>query len=73
MPQFGETVEEEITITKWHKAAGDTVAEGEALMEIETGKSVLTVDSAYAGILREIIVPEGGETKPLQVVGKMSD
>lgn len=73
MPQFGETVDEEIIISKWFKSVGDTVAEGETLMEIETGKSVLSVESAFSGVLWEIVVPEGGETRPLQVVGKISE
>ena len=34
MPQLGSTMEEG-TILKWHKQVGDTVREGETLLEIE--------------------------------------
>ena len=36
MPQLGETVAEG-KITKWFKSAGDAVAPGDNLFEIETG------------------------------------
>lgn len=71
MPQFGETIYEEVVITKWHKKVGDKVNCGEMLMTIATGKSVLDVESVYSGTLEEIIVDENESTQPLQVVGKI--
>ena len=42
MPQLGETVAEG-KITKWFKNAGDTVAPGDNLFEIETDKTSMEV------------------------------
>jgi pyruvate dehydrogenase E2 component (dihydrolipoyllysine-residue acetyltransferase) len=53
MPQLGETVAEG-KITKWFKAAGDTVKPGDNLFEIETDKTSMEVPSTTSGTLTEI-------------------
>ena len=58
MPQLGESVAEG-TIGRWLKQPGDTVAKYEALVEVVTDKVNAEVPSPYAGILREILAPEG--------------
>ena len=58
MPQLGETVTEG-TITRWLKAVGDTVAADEVLFEVSTDKVDSEVPSPAAGVLSEILVPEG--------------
>ena len=58
MPQLGETVTEG-TITKWFKQVGDEVAEDEPLFEVSTDKVDSEVPSPVAGVLTEIVVPEG--------------
>ena len=58
MPQLGETVTEG-TITRWAKQVGDTVAEDEVLFEVSTDKVDSEVPSPVAGVLAEILVPEG--------------
>src|SRR5215469_12180930 len=58
MPQLGETVTEG-TITKWMKAVGDQVARDEPLFEVSTDKVDSEVPSPAAGVLSEILVPEG--------------
>jgi pyruvate dehydrogenase E2 component (dihydrolipoamide acetyltransferase) len=63
MPQLGETVTEG-TITKWHKQAGDEVAEDEVLFEVSTDKVDSEVPSPITGVVSEILVPEG-ETVPV--------
>ena len=75
MPQLGETVTEG-TITKWLKAVGDTVAVDEPLFEVSTDKVDSEVPSPVAGILTEIVVPEGDTVEVgvrLAVVGDASD
>jgi pyruvate dehydrogenase E2 component (dihydrolipoamide acetyltransferase) len=66
MPQLGETVAEG-KITKWFKAAGDQVAPGDNLFEIETDKVSMEVPATTAGVLAEIRVPEG-EVAPVGAV-----
>jgi 2-oxoglutarate dehydrogenase E2 component (dihydrolipoamide succinyltransferase) len=58
MPQLGETVTEG-TITRWLKQVGDKVALDEPLFEVSTDKVDSEVPSPFAGVLAEILVPEG--------------
>jgi 2-oxoglutarate dehydrogenase E2 component (dihydrolipoamide succinyltransferase) len=58
MPQLGETVTEG-TVTKWMKSVGDTVTRDEPLFEVSTDKVDSEVPSPAAGVLTEILVPEG--------------
>src|ERR1700683_2883571 len=58
MPQLGETVTEG-TITRWMKGVGDEVARDEPLFEVSTDKVDSEVPSPAAGVLTEILVPEG--------------
>lgn len=58
LPQLGESVTEG-TITRWFKQVGDTVAEDEALFEVSTDKVDSEVPSTVAGVVTEILVPEG--------------
>src|SRR5437879_6239580 len=66
MPQLGETVAEG-KITKWFKSAGDKVAPGDNLFEIETDKTSMEVPATEAGILAEVRVAEG-EIAPVGAV-----
>jgi pyruvate dehydrogenase E2 component (dihydrolipoamide acetyltransferase) len=58
MPQLGETVTEG-TILSWAKQPGDTISEDEVLLEISTDKVDTEIPSPAAGIIQEILVPEG--------------
>src|SRR5262245_55480099 len=58
MPQLGETVAEG-KITKWFKSAGDKVAPGDNLFEIETDKVSMEVPATEAGVLAEVRVAAG--------------
>ncbi len=63
MPQMGETVTEG-TITAWLKAPGDRIAVDESLLEISTDKVDSEIPAPVAGVLAEIVVPEG-DTVPI--------
>jgi pyruvate dehydrogenase E2 component (dihydrolipoamide acetyltransferase) len=47
-------------ISKWHVKDGDKVTKGAALFEIETDKAAMEIDAPADGILRNIVVLEGG-------------
>ena len=66
MPQLGETVSEG-KVTKWFKAAGDTVKPGDNLFEIETDKTSMEVPATSAGVLSVINV-QVGEVAPVGAV-----
>lgn len=72
MPPLGETMDEG-KIVRWLKKLGDPVTRGEALLEVETDKVNIEVESFGTGVLRKIIVNEG-ETVPLgELLGIIAD
>ncbi|MEZ5797924.1 MAG: 2-oxoglutarate dehydrogenase complex dihydrolipoyllysine-residue succinyltransferase [Paracoccaceae bacterium] len=58
VPALGESVSE-ATVSTWFKKPGDAVAVDEMLCELETDKVSVEVPSPVAGVLAEIIAPEG--------------
>jgi len=58
MPKMGESIMEG-TVTEWKKKIGDAVAQDETVLEIATDKVDSEVPAPIAGILVEILVPEG--------------
>jgi pyruvate/2-oxoglutarate dehydrogenase complex dihydrolipoamide acyltransferase (E2) component len=58
LPQFGMGMQDG-EIIRWLKSVGDTVADGEPLVEIEAAKTTVEVPSPAAGTLIEIIAEEG--------------
>ena len=60
MPALSPTMEEG-TLTKWHIKAGDVVAAGQVIAEIETDKATMEVEAVDEGEVLEILVAEGSE------------
>ncbi|OSP56111.1 2-oxoglutarate dehydrogenase complex dihydrolipoyllysine-residue succinyltransferase [Pseudoruegeria sp. SK021] len=58
VPTLGESVTE-ATVSTWFKKVGDTVAQDEMLCELETDKVSVEVPAPAAGVLTEILAPEG--------------
>ncbi len=58
VPTLGESVTE-ATVATWFKKVGDQVAQDEMLCELETDKVSVEVPSPVAGVLAEILAPEG--------------
>ena len=63
MPMLGEVMEEG-RIVVWHKKEGDRVERGENLLEVETDKATMEVESTVSGVLQKILVA-AGETVPV--------
>lgn len=72
VPELGESVTE-ATVAKWFKAPGDTVALDEPLVELETDKIALEINAASAGVLAEILVPEGEDVEVGTVLGHLNE
>jgi pyruvate dehydrogenase E2 component (dihydrolipoamide acetyltransferase) len=66
MPRLSDQMEE-ATVTRWLKDAGDPVAKGEPLVEVETDKATMVYEAEFTGVLEEIVVQEG-ETAALGAV-----
>lgn len=58
MPQLGESIVEG-TVARWLKVPGDAVAKFEPLLEISTDKIDTEIPAPAAGVLLEIVAPEG--------------
>lgn len=58
MPKLGHLMEEGI-IAGWNKKEGDRVEKGELLLNVETDKAVIDVESNVSGVIKKIIVPAG--------------
>jgi pyruvate dehydrogenase E2 component (dihydrolipoamide acetyltransferase) len=75
MPKGSDTMTEG-KVLKWLKNEGEQVANGDALVEIETDKVDMEVESMASGILRKVLV-QAGETVPvgqmLAVIGKADE
>ena len=63
MPMMGEVMEEGVVLS-WKKREGEAIEKGEIILEIETDKAVVEVESPASGVVKKILVPEG-ETVPI--------
>src|SRR5437660_1833097 len=58
-PKMGDTMEEG-KILRWLKKEGEPIKRGEPLAEVETDKVNIEIEAFASGVLRKILVPEGG-------------
>lgn len=75
MPAAGQTTDE-ATIVKVNVKVGDTVKRGDGLLEAETDKAILPVESFAAGTVLDVLVSEGDTVTAgtvLVVIGKAED
>ena len=70
LPKLGLTTTEG-TIDKWLKNDGDTVKEGEAIIEVTTDKVTTTIEAPKDGILQ--ILKEEGVIQVGEVIGEVVD
>ena len=70
VPQLSESVAE-ATLLQWKKKPGEAVAADEILIEIETDKVVLEVPAPAAGVLAELVVPDGGTVVSDQLIARI--
>jgi 2-oxoglutarate dehydrogenase E2 component (dihydrolipoamide succinyltransferase) len=59
-------------ILRWLKQVGESVAENEPLIEIETDKVTVEVASPGTGVLREILKHEQDEIVPGELLGRLA-
>ncbi len=67
VPQLSESVSE-ATLLTWHKQAGEAVAEGENLIDIETDKVVLELPASKSGVLTKILKRNGESVAGNEVI-----
>ena len=70
VPQLSESVAE-ATLLQWKKKVGESVAVDEILIEVETDKVVLEVPAPSAGVLLELVAPDGATVAAEQVIARI--
>jgi 2-oxoglutarate dehydrogenase E2 component (dihydrolipoamide succinyltransferase) len=60
-----------LQVLRWLKHVGESVAQDEPLIEIETDKVTVEVASPGAGVLREILRQENDEVAPGELLGRI--
>ena len=60
IPQIGESITH-VYIAQWFKAVGESVSEGEDLVELDSDKASMPVPSPVSGVVREILATDGDE------------
>jgi len=65
LPKWGTTMQE-AEVTEVHVVVGQTVAEGDPIVTVETDKVMTDVESPYSGVITEMradsgdVIPVGG-------------
>lgn len=60
-------------LIRWIKKAGDRIEKGEPLMEVETDKATVEIESPASGVLAQVIAQEGDEVPVAQVIAVIQD
>ncbi|HEX6538222.1 MAG TPA: multifunctional oxoglutarate decarboxylase/oxoglutarate dehydrogenase thiamine pyrophosphate-binding subunit/dihydrolipoyllysine-residue succinyltransferase subunit [Candidatus Dormibacteraeota bacterium] len=71
LPAMGESVAEG-TVARWVKAVGDTVREGETVVEVTTDKVDVEVPAPASGRLEEIVVAEGDTVEVGSILARIA-
>ena len=67
MPDLS-TTEAEVQIVKWLVDVGQPVKRGEPLLEVETDKATVEVESFVTGVLKKVCAQIGDEVETGQVI-----
>jgi 2-oxoglutarate dehydrogenase E2 component (dihydrolipoamide succinyltransferase) len=70
VPQLSESVAE-ATLLQWKKKVGEAVAADEILIDVETDKVVLEVPAPSAGVLVDIVAPDGATVAADQLIARI--
>jgi len=68
MPQMGLEMEEGEVVT-WEVAEGESVETGDVIAVVESEKAANDVEAREDGVVRDIVVPEGGVAEPGEPIG----
>ena len=75
MPRLSDSMEEG-TVARWLVAEGAEIARGQPIVEIDTDKATMEYEAEDAGVLLQILVPEGETAAigaPIARVGSQSE
>jgi pyruvate dehydrogenase E2 component (dihydrolipoamide acetyltransferase) len=72
MPKLSEAMETGKVI-KWLKKEGDAIKGGDVIAEIETDKANVEIEAFGSGVLRKILIGEGGQVPVGELIGVIAD
>ncbi|MRG86831.1 2-oxoglutarate dehydrogenase complex dihydrolipoyllysine-residue succinyltransferase [Salinibacillus xinjiangensis] len=72
IPELAESITEG-TIAEWLVKKGDKVEKGDAVVELETDKVNVEVNSDYAGVIVEVVAGEGEDVEVGDVIAKVDE
>ncbi len=72
LPELAEGVDKAV-VSFWHKDAGESVKEGDDLVEMLTDKATFNVPSPATGKLESTLVEEGEEVKVGDIIAKIEE
>lgn len=64
MPRVSLADDEEMIVSRWLVAEGETVKEGQPVLEVETAKANMEVEAPQSGVLVSIRMPAGASVTP---------
>jgi len=67
VPKMGMS-SDEVDVLEWHVGVGDAVSVGTPLVDVESEKAVLTIESELAGVVAEIIADRGATVEVGKVI-----
>lgn len=71
VPAMGESITEG-TVSRWVVKEGDTVNQGDVLLELETDKVNIEISAEESGVLEKIIRQEGETVEIGETIGTLS-
>lgn len=72
LPELGEGIQK-ATVSYWYFKIGDKLNEKDDLVELTTDKATFNLPSPCSGRLAEIVVSEGVDVKPGDLLGTIEE
>ncbi|MDV2582468.1 2-oxoglutarate dehydrogenase complex dihydrolipoyllysine-residue succinyltransferase [Alkalibacillus haloalkaliphilus] len=72
VPELAESITEG-TVAEWLVSEGDQVGKGDPIVELETDKVNVEVNSDYAGVITELLVGEGEDVEVGDAIAKVDE
>ncbi|MCD5324812.1 MULTISPECIES: 2-oxoglutarate dehydrogenase complex dihydrolipoyllysine-residue succinyltransferase [Pontibacillus] len=72
VPELAESITEG-TVAEWLVKEGDSVEKGDAILELETDKVNVEVNSDFTGVISELLVEEGDDVEVGDTVAKVDE
>lgn len=72
VPELAESITEG-TVAEWLVSEGDQVEKGDAILELETDKVNVEVNSDFSGVLAEVLVQEGDDVEVGDTIAKVDE